>query len=62
MLAGAWNHLGVVAADTGVNVDDLRRLLHGYTTELLTRGIPHHDDLLYAALTIANQGRGLGCG
>lgn len=59
VLAGAWTHIGVVAAETGVNATDLHRLLHGYVTELLTRGIPHHDDLLYAALRIANRGDGL---
>jgi hypothetical protein len=59
VLTGAWNHIHVVSADTGVSADDLHRLLHGYVMELLTRGIPHHDDLLYTALKIANQGRGL---
>jgi hypothetical protein len=56
---GAWNHVGSVAADLGVDADDLHRLLSGYVTELLTRGMPHHDDLLYAALAIANRGAGL---
>jgi len=56
---GAWNHIGSVAADLGVDAGDLHRLLSGYVTELLTRGMPHHDDLLYAALSIANRGRGL---
>lgn len=56
---GAWNHVGVVADDLGVNAEDLRALLEGYVLELLTRGMPHHDDLLYAALNIANRGNGL---
>lgn len=56
---GAWNHVALVASDLGVNADDLGALLSGYVTELLTRGIRHHDDLLYAALTVANRGRGL---
>jgi hypothetical protein len=56
---GAWNHIPSVAADLGVNPDDLGALLQGYVTELLTRGIRHHDDLLFAALGIANRGRGL---
>lgn len=56
---GAWNHVGQVADDLGVNADDLGRLIRGYVTELLTRGVPHHDDLLYAALAIANRGEGL---
>jgi hypothetical protein len=56
---GAWNHVALVASDLGVNADDLGALLSGYVTELLTRGIRHHDDLLYAALTVANRGRGM---
>ena len=56
---GAWTHLPLAAADLGVDAADLERLLSGYVAELLTRGIPHHDDFLYAALSIANQGRGL---
>lgn len=56
---GAWNHVALVASDLGVNPDDLGALLSGYVSELLTRGIRHHDDLLYAALSIANRGRGL---
>jgi hypothetical protein len=56
---GAWNHVALVASDLGVNSDDLGALLGGYVTELLTRGIRHHDDLLYAALSIANRGHGL---
>lgn len=56
---GAWNHLGVLAADLSVDQEDLHRLLSGYVSELLTRGVRHHDDLLYAALSIAHQGRGL---
>lgn len=56
---GAWNHVALVASDLGVNADDLGALLSGYVIELLTRGIRHHDDLLYAALTVANRGRGM---
>lgn len=56
---GAWTHIPVLAADLGVDPDDLHRLLSGYVTELLTRGMAHHDDLLFAALGIANRGRGL---
>lgn len=56
---GAWNHVALVASDLGVNADDLHQLLAGYVHELLTRGIRHHDDLLYAALSIANRGQGL---
>jgi hypothetical protein len=56
---GAWNHVALVADDLGVDATDLGGLLSGYVHELLTRGVRHHDDLLYAALSIANQGRGL---
>lgn len=56
---GAWTHVGVAAADLGVDPGELRALLEGYVLELLTRGVRHHDDLLYAALSIAHRGRGL---
>lgn len=56
---GAWNHVALVASDLGVNSDDLGALLGGYVHELLTRGVRHHDDLLYAALSIANRGQGM---
>jgi hypothetical protein len=57
--ADAWAHLPEVARDLGVDAEDLSRLLSGYVTELLTRGMAHHDDLLFAALSIANRGQGL---
>jgi hypothetical protein len=56
---GAWSHVAVAAADLGVNPTDLHALLEGYVLELLTRGVRHHDDLLYAALSMAHRGRGL---
>lgn len=56
---GAWNHVVLVASDLGVDSGDLHRLLAGYVHELLTRGIRHHDDLLYAALSVANRGEGM---
>jgi hypothetical protein len=56
---GAWNHLGVLAGDLGVDEGELRALLEGYVLELLTRGVRHHDDLLYAALIAAHRGAGL---
>lgn len=59
VLAGAWNHVPALAADLGVDPADLGRVLAVYVTELLTRGMAHHDDLLYAALSMPNQGRGL---
>lgn len=59
LMSGAWTHIPEIADDLGVNADDLAMLLHGYCTELLTRGLPHSDDLLFAALSIANRGQGL---
>lgn len=59
VLAGAWTHVPEVAADLGVDAGDLSRLLSGYCAELLARGMAHHDDLLYAALSMANRGAGL---
>lgn len=56
---GAWNHVALVASDLGVDAGDLETLLSGYVHELLTRGIRHSDDFLYAALSLPNQGRGL---
>jgi hypothetical protein len=56
---GAWNHVALVASDLDVDADALHQLLAGYVHELLTRGIRHHDDLLYAALSVANRGRGM---
>lgn len=59
VLAGAWAHVPIAAADLGVDAGDLGVLLNGYVMELLTRGIRHSDDLLFHGLSIANQGRGL---
>jgi hypothetical protein len=56
---GAWTHLPLAAAELDVNPAELERLLAGYVHELLTRGMAHHDDLLYATLSLANRGRGL---
>ena len=56
---GAWNHVAVTAADLGVDAPELERLLSGYVFELLTRGIRHHDDMLYATLGLANRGAGV---
>lgn len=56
---GAWNHVGLVASDLGVDAGDLGALLSGYVHELLTRGLRHHDDLLFATLSMANQGQGM---
>ena len=52
---GAWTHVGMAAADLGVDETGLHRVLSGYVHELLIRGIPHHDDFLMAALTAARR-------
>jgi hypothetical protein len=58
--AGAWNHVAEAAADLGIrDADNYRRLLSGYVSELLTRGMRHHDDLLFETLRLANRGEGL---
>jgi hypothetical protein len=57
---GAWNHVPAAAADLGIrDPASYERLLSGYVSELLTRGMRHHDDLLFEALRIANRGEGL---
>lgn len=56
---GAWIHLPMAAADLGVDPGQLQQLLGGYVVELLMQGRAHHDDFLFAALSIANRGRGL---
>lgn len=52
---GAWTHVPAAALDLGVDAGQLTDLLQGYVFELLTRGVRHHDDLLYAALTVAKS-------
>lgn len=53
ILAGAWDHLDLVADAHGVRVQDLTAVLNMYCTELLTRGLAHDDDLLIVALKAA---------
>lgn len=59
VMDGAWAHVGIVAEELCVDAAELERLLAGYCRELLTRGMAHHDDLLYATLSMANRGAGL---
>lgn len=54
LLAGAWDELPVVAEDLMVDAAELQDLLHGYTTELLTRGIAHDHHLLRELLNRAH--------
>lgn len=55
----AWKYVPITAADLGVDADRLAYVLQTYVTELLTRGLRHHDDMLFAALGMADQGKGL---
>lgn len=55
-LAGAWAHLGIVAAAHRMDAGQLERLLHGYTVELLTRGRAHDAGLLGTLLAAARAG------
>lgn len=56
-LEGAWTHLPSAAESMGLPAPDLERFLHGYCVELLTRGIPHSDDLLGYSLAALEHGR-----
>lgn len=49
-LVGAWSHVDAMAEDLQCDPLSLRELLSGYVSELLARGMAHHDDLLRAAL------------
>lgn len=60
VLAGAWEHVPIVASELGMDADRLSAILNGYCLELLTRGLPHDDNLLRAALLTATAGVGAG--
>ena len=57
MLEGAWTHLPEAATSMGVAAADLERFLSDYCVELLTRGLPHSDDLLSYGLAALMHGR-----
>lgn len=57
--AGSWTHIPTTAADFGIDPAQLEFVLSSYVSELLTRGMHHHDDLLFAALQIPNRGQGM---
>lgn len=57
LLAGAFTHVGALAAHHGVPAGDLEWLLRGYCTELLVRGYPHSAPLLRETLRRASRGR-----
>jgi hypothetical protein len=59
VIEGAWTHLPLAAADLNVDAEALHYVLESYVTELLTRGLRHHDDMLYATLAMPNRGAGL---
>lgn len=56
---GSWGTVALTAADFGIDSAHLEALLSGYVRELLTRGVEHHDDLLFAAISMANRGNGM---
>jgi hypothetical protein len=56
---GSWAHIPATAADFGIDSAELERVLSGYVRELLTRGVEHHDDLLFAMLSMTNRGEGM---
>lgn len=50
VLDGACEHVGAVAEELAMDPDQLRAGVFGYCHELITRGIPHADDMLDAAV------------
>lgn len=59
VLRGAWEDMPNVAADLGLDTDQLIRLLHGFTVELLTRGMAYDPALLRDTISAAMGGRRL---
>lgn len=59
VLAGAWDDLPAVAASLGVDASQLRQMLHGFTVELLTRGMAYDPQLLADLVTAAQRGHRL---
>ncbi len=58
VLTGAWTFtVPHLAGCFGLDTAGLTRVLDGYCTELLTRGLAHQDDLLKAAMMVAVAGR-----
>lgn len=63
LLAGAWDDLHAVADDLMVDADELRDLLHGFTQELLVRGMAYDPALLREVLcraTLTNHPAAVG--
>jgi hypothetical protein len=59
VLRGAWDDLGTVAAELGLDAGQLEALLHGFACELLTRGMAYEQRLLHDLLRAAMRGRRL---
>ena len=59
ILRGAWDDLPAVADDLAVDPDALRHLLHGFTVELLTRGMAYDPALLRELVSAAVRQRRL---
>lgn len=58
LLAGAWDDIPAVADDLMCDADQLRDLLHGFTQELLVRGMAYDAGLLRELLRRATLARG----
>jgi hypothetical protein len=59
VLRGAWDDLPAAADDLHLDPHQLQRLLHGFTCELLTRGMAYDPRLLRDLVTAAMRGRRL---
>jgi hypothetical protein len=59
VLRGAWDDLPAVAADLNLDPAALEQLLHGFTTELLTRGMAYDPGLLRDLVSAAVRGKRL---
>lgn len=59
VLRGAWVDLDESADELGLDGDQLRQLLHGFTVELLTRGMAYEAQLLRDLCTMALRCRRL---
>jgi hypothetical protein len=59
VLRGAWDDLPAVAADLRLDPAALEQLLHGFATELLTRGMAYDPGLLRLTVTAAVRAKRL---
>lgn len=57
VLAGAWTHAAVLAANLGLDAELLTAGLHVHARELLCRGLAYQDDLLEPVVARIERGR-----